>query len=105
VLIGAWLPAAFRQALHKAMEKSKIKQEKGKHGFRIFRHSAWALLYERSRDLKLVQGKLRHSDMSTASDIFVHLGDKILSESSEMLAEEILTNCDLFMTQKSEMVS
>ncbi len=39
------------------------------------------------------------------SDIYVHLGDKILSEGSEMLAEEFLTNCDLFVTQKSEMVS
>lgn len=87
------------------MGDCKIEQEKGKHGFHIFRHSAGTLLYEKSRDLKLVQGTLRHSDISTMSDIYVHLGDKVLSEGSEILAEEILTNCDLFVTQKSEMVS
>ena len=87
------------------MKACKIKEDKGKHGFHIFRHSAGTLLYEKSRDLKLVQGALRHSDISTTSDIYVHLGDKVLSEGSEILTEEILTNCDLFVTQKSEMVS
>jgi integrase len=91
--------------LHRAMKASKIKEEKGKHGFHIFRHSAGTLLYEKFRDLKLVPGTLRHSNISTTSAIYVHLGDKVLREGSEMLAEEILTNCDLFVTQKSEMVS
>jgi hypothetical protein len=39
------------------------------------------------------------------ADIYVHLGDKVLSEGSEMLTEEMLTTCDRFVTQKSEMVS
>ena len=91
--------------LHRAMEESKIKQEKGKHGFHIFRHSAGTLLYEKSRDMKLVQGTLRHSDISTTSDIYVHLSDQVLSEGSEILTEEILTNCDPTVTQKSKMVS
>src|SRR5436190_15794166 len=73
--------------------------------FLFFRHSAGTLLYEKSRDLKLVQGTLRHSDISTTSDIYVHLGDTVLREGTRILTEEILLTCDLFVTQKSEMVS
>ncbi len=42
--------------LRQAMKDAGITVEGGKHGFRIFRHSAGSLLYEKSRDLKLVQG-------------------------------------------------
>ena len=59
----------------------------------------------RSRDLKLVQGTLRHADISTTSDIYVHLGDKVLREGTQMLTEEILINCDLIVTKKSEKAS
>lgn len=101
-------PLSYRVCLdhlQKALKESEITRERGKHGFHIFRHSAGTLLYEKSRDLKLVQGTLRHSDISTTSDIYVHLSDKVLREGSEILTEEILINCDLFVTQKSEMVS
>jgi hypothetical protein len=57
-----------------------------------------------SCDLKLVQGTLRHADISTTSDIYVQLGDKVLREGTEMLTEEILKNCDLFVTQKCKKV-
>jgi site-specific recombinase XerD len=87
------------------MDKAGINRVKGKYGHHIFRHSAGTLLYEKSRDLKLVQGTLRHNDISTTSDIYVHLGDEVLNEGSQILATEILGNRDLFVTQKSEMVS
>jgi integrase/recombinase XerD len=87
------------------MKDVGIKGEKYKYVYHIFRHSAGTLLYQKSRDLKLVQVTLRHSDISTTSDIYVHLGDEVLREGSEILATEILTNCDLFVTQKSEKVS
>ena len=90
---------------HKAIEAAGITRARGKHGFHILRHSAGTLLYERSRDLKLVQGTLRHADISTTSDLYVQLTDKVLQEGTEMLTDEILANCDLFVTQKSEMVS
>jgi integrase len=95
----------IRRHLYKAMDKVGIKRVKGKYGHHIFRHSAGTLLYAKSRDLKLVQGTLRHGDVSTTSDIYVHLDDKVLNEGSEILTAEILGNCDLTVTQKSEMVS
>ncbi|HXG65597.1 MAG TPA: tyrosine-type recombinase/integrase [Blastocatellia bacterium] len=102
-------PSALRNHLYKAMDKAGIKRGKGTHGFHIFRHSAGSLLYAKSRDLKLVQGTLRHADISTTSDIYVHLDDKVLGEGTEILAQEILgelgAKCDLSVTQESKMVS
>jgi integrase len=67
------------------MDTAEIKRVKGQYGFHIFRRSAGTLLYAKSRDLKLVQGTLRHADISTTSDIYVHLDDKVLSEDTEIL--------------------
>jgi integrase len=103
---GATLESTtIRDHLYVAMDKAGIQRVKGKYGLHILRHSAGTLLYEKSRDLKLVQGALRHSNISMTSDIYVHLADEVLNEGSEILAAEILGNCDLFVTQKSEMVS
>ena len=82
--------SSLRLHLYEAMDKVGIKRVKGKYGPHIFRHSAGTLLYEKSRDLKLVQGALRHSDISTTSDIYVHLGDQVLGEGSEILTTEII---------------
>jgi site-specific recombinase XerD len=98
-------PSIVQFHLYDAMDEAQIQRVKGNYGHHIFRHSAGTLLYEKSRDLKRVQGALRHSDMSTTSDIYVHLSDKILNEGSEILATEILENCDLPVTQEREMVS
>jgi integrase len=97
--------SALRNHLYSAMDALGIKRVGGQYGFHIFRHTAGTLLYNKSRDLKLVQGTLGHSDISTTSDIYVHLDDKVIGEGTEILAEEILGNCDLFVTQESEMVS
>jgi integrase len=91
--------------LHQAIEAASIVRERGKHGFPILRHSAGTLLYEKTRDLKLVQGALRHREISTTSDIYVHLDDKVWCEGTEMLTDEILANGDLFVTLKSKMAS
>jgi integrase len=96
---------SIRDHLHAAMDKAEIQRVKGKYGPHIFRHSAGTILHKKSRDLKLVQGMLRHSDISTTSDIYVHLTDEALNEGSEMLAGEILASCDLFVTQKREVAS
>jgi hypothetical protein len=62
------------------------------------------LLYEKSRDLQLLRGTLRHTDISTASDLNVHLGNEVLGEGIEILAAEIVANGDLFVTQARKMV-
>jgi integrase len=97
--------SALRNHLGKAMKAVGIKQIKGQHGFHIFRHSAGTLIYSKSRDPKLVQGTLGHADISTTSDIYVHLDDRIIAEGTEILAAEILGNCDPTVTQVSQMVS
>jgi integrase len=82
--------SSVRNHLYAAMDKAEIKRVKGQYGLYIFRHFARTLLYEKSRHLKLLQGTLRHSDISTTSDIYVHLGDEVLNEGSKILAAEIV---------------
>jgi integrase len=87
------------------MDKMGIHHLKGKYGPHIFRHSAGTFHKVKSRDLKLGQGTLRHKDILTTSNIYVHPGDEILNEGSEILTTERLATCDLFVTQVSETVS
>jgi integrase len=102
---GPLNPPTLRHRLYSAMDRAGVVRTARKYGYHIFRHTAGTLLYTRTRDLKLVQGRLGHSNISTTSDIYVHLEDKVAREGTEILAEEILANCDLFVTQRSEMVS
>jgi integrase len=106
------LPASkttMRRHLYKAMDKVGIEREPHKHGLHIFRHSAGTLLYDKVRDLKQVQSVLRHSDIGTTADIYVHADAHIVTEGTDFLAETILgifpANRDLPLTQESEMVS
>lgn len=87
------------------MDAAGVKRAKRTHGYHIFRHTAGSLMYARSHDLKLVQSALGHSNISTTSDIYVHLGEGAIAEGTELLGEEILANCDPTVTQTSEMVS
>lgn len=95
--------SALRNHLYAVMDGLGIQRIKGKHGYHIFRHSAGTLLHKRSRDLKVVQSLLRHSDISTTADIYVHLDDEIVSEGVGILADEILGNCDRTVTEESKM--
>lgn len=97
--------SALRSHLYQAMDKAKIKRRKGQFGFHIFRHSAGTLFYARSRDLKLVQSTLGHADISTTSDIYVHINDRIPREGVDLLTEKILGTCALSVPQQSKLVS
>ena len=97
--------SALRNHLYAVMDALEIPRDSGKHGYHIFRHSAGTLLYAKSRDLKLVQGTLRHADISVTSDIYVHLNDNILSEGTTMLTDEILGSCTQTAPEENKMVS
>lgn len=44
------------------------------HGFHVLRHTALTNLYERTKDLRLVQGQARHASAST-TEIYTHVSD------------------------------
>ncbi len=98
-------PIALRTHLYKAMDRAGIKRVRGQYGFHCLRHSAGTLVYLTSRDLRMVQELLGHSDISTTSDVYVHPGDRIVTEASEILAREILGNCDPVVTHESDLVN
>jgi integrase len=97
--------SALRNHLYAVMDDLEITRAKGMHGYHIFRHSAGTILHKRSRDLKVVQSLLRHSDISTTADIYVHLDDEVVSDGVSILADEILGNCAQTAPTESRMVS
>jgi integrase len=98
-------PSALRNHLYGVLDGLEIERASGKFGYHIFRHSAGTILHRKTRDLKLVQETLRHADISTTSDIYVHLDDVVLGEGSRILTDEILGVCDRTVTEESQMVS
>jgi len=98
------------RVLYPVMDALGVRRNKRQYGFHIFRHTAGSIINARTRDLKLVQGTLGHSRISTISDIYVHLDESILEEGTEVLVSEILGDSGLQVTidpvtQSSEMVS
>ena len=91
--------------LYQAMDEVGIERQPCNHGYHLLRHSAATLLHKKSRDLKAVQSLLRHANIATTANIYIHPDGKVVSEGIEALTEEILPNCDLVVTEKSEMVN
>lgn len=98
-------PHALRKRLQAAMDRAGIERSVRHHGFHIFRHTAGSLIYARSRDLKLVQSTLGHSDISITADVYVHLTDRVAAEGTEIMMDEIFGICDHNCDHESEMVS
>lgn len=71
------------------MDRAGIKRGPRTHGFHILRHTAASLLHERTHDLKGVQKFLRHSQIGTTTDIYVHKTATVGREASELLASEL----------------
>jgi len=82
-------PTTLRNHLHVAMVKAGIDWQPRKYGFHIFRHGAGTLVYNESRDLKLVQGTLGHSNIQTTANVYVHQSDSVRAEAGELLANAI----------------
>lgn len=92
------------------MDAAGIHRKKGQYGFHIFRHTAGSIINAKTRDLKLVQETLGHSQIVTTANVYVHLDETAIGEGTEVLAREILGELDcqvtnVFVTQTSEMVS
>ena len=58
------------------------------HGFHLFRRSCAKLLYEMSRDTKMVQEYLRHSDMSTTMS-YIGDVDSVRGEATQLIADKL----------------
>lgn len=74
------------QILHPAMDAAKIPRVKRESGMHVLRHSAGTILYELTRDIELVKRFLRHSRISTTSDIYVHPSDLVAAEAVQAMA-------------------
>ena len=61
----------------------------GLDSFHILRHTAASLLHEKTHDLKGVQQFLRHSQIGTTADIYVHQSPTVVRKASELLASEL----------------
>jgi integrase len=80
-----------RKVLYRAMDSAGIKRGHRTHGFHILRHTAASLLHDLTGDLKWVQEFLRHSQISTTADVYVHKNRAVSRAASELLAGEIGT--------------
>lgn len=77
------------QIYYPALKAAKIELPARQHGFHLLRHSGASILYQLTRDLKLVQSHARHAQMSTTGDIYVHLDNRVSDEAGEILAQAI----------------
>lgn len=94
-----------REVLYPTLDSLGIVHGNREYGFHIFRHSAGSILHNATRDAKLVQNTLGHSRVSTTLDIYVHVDPKAAEQGTELLAKEIIGDCNLFVTQTSETVN
>lgn len=74
------------QILRPAMVAAGIPIVKRESGAHVLRHSAATILYELTRDIELVKRFLRHSRISTTSDIYVHASDLVAAEAVDAMA-------------------
>lgn len=77
------------QVLYPAMDRAGIKRGPRTHGFHVFRHTASSMIYRETKNAKLAQRQLRHSQMSTTTDVYTHLDDDEVREAAEVLARAI----------------
>lgn len=55
-------------------------------------------------DIKLAQEQLRHTQMSTTSDTYVHVERKVSERASEALAKAIAPSCVLTVPNGTELM-
>jgi integrase len=78
-----------KKVLYPAMELAGIERRARAHGFHMFRHSAGSIVHAKTGDLKLAQELLGHARISTTSDIYVHVPEKMAKLATEIIAGEL----------------
>lgn len=97
--------SSFRKVvLRPAMDAAGINRGVGTHGFHIFRHSAGSIVYDRTRDMRLAQELLRHTQIATTSDTYVHVDAAVAAEATETLAKAILPNYLISQTVAADLI-
>jgi integrase len=75
--------------LYPAMDRVGIERGPRTHGFHIFRHSAGSIIHKVTGSVKLAQIQLRHADMGTTANTYVHTDEEQSKYAAEVLANEI----------------
>jgi integrase len=78
-----------KKVLYPAMKHAGIVPQARTHGFHMFRHSAGSIVHAKTGDLKLAQELLGHARISTTSDIYVHVPEKLAELATEVMAREL----------------
>ena len=86
------------------MDAAGINRGVGTHGFHIFRHSAGSIVNDRTRDMRLAQELLRHTQIATTSDTYVHVDAAVAAEATETLAKAILPNYLISQTVAADLI-
>jgi len=77
------------QVLYPVLHVAGINRKARENVFHAFRHATGSILYEITRDIELVKRFLRHSRISTTSEIYVHpIG--LTNEATEAMANVFL---------------
>lgn len=75
--------------LYPVLHVAGINRKARENVFHAFRHATGSILYEITRDIELVKRFLRHSRISTTSEIYVHpIG--LTNEATEAMANVFL---------------
>jgi integrase len=69
-----------KKVLYPAMDLAGIERKARAHGFHMFRHSAGSIVHAKTGDLKLAQELLGHARISTTSDIYIHVPEKLAEQ-------------------------
>ncbi|MBP1623736.1 MAG: putative Phage integrase, partial [Acidobacteria bacterium] len=91
-----------KDVLYPLLDRLQIPRRKRSAGFHAFRHSAASLINSETGNLKLAQGLLGHSELSTTADIYTHTSTQAQREASEVLERAIFKNLFSIVVPKIE---
>ena len=101
--VAIW-KSGFNPLKRAALDAAGIVRGERTHGLHLFRHSAGSIIHAATGDLKLAQEQLRHTQISTTSDIYIHVEPNVAQRASDALAEEIFPNCAQLVPIASDLI-